>query len=419
MSSVQVRASSLYGSLCVPSSKSQTLRAILFGALGNGLSTVHHPLVSPDTDSMLLAVQMLGASVAQSSDRIDIVGTNGLVRLQGSEINTGTSGIVLRFCSGLVALGSNPVMLTGDGVRPMADLIEGLRQLGCRVMSKGQFAPLVVQGPMSSGKTVVDGKDSQPVSALIIAAAFATGPIEIFVRNPGEMPWVDMTLYWLDRLGIPYERKGYEWYRVEKGSYPGFVYTVPGDFSSAAFPIAAALITNSELSISNLDFSDPQGDKELISVLQRMGAKIELSPGKVHVKEGSSLQGTDIDVNNIIDAVPILAVVACFAEGQTRLYNGAIARQKESNRIRCIATELQKMGADVTEQEDGLVIRHSRLRGAHVHSYNDHRMAMSLSVAGLGATGVTTVGPCECVAKTYSSFVGDFQKIGAQIEAVL
>jgi 3-phosphoshikimate 1-carboxyvinyltransferase len=300
----------------------------------------------------------------------------------------------------------------------MGDLITGLQQLGVRVSSEG-YAPIVVQGPMRPGRTIVDGKDSQPVSALIIAAAFASESTEIFVRSPGEKPWVDMTLYWFDRLGIPYERKGYEWYRVEKGSYPGFVYTVPGDFSSAAFPIAAALITNSEVSISNLDFSDPQGDKELISVLQRMGAKIELSPGMVHVKAGSSLHGTEIDVNNIIDAMPILAVVACFAEGRTKLYNGTVARQKESNRIRCIATELQKMGADVTEQEDGLVIRHSRLRGAPVHSYNDHRMAMSLSVAGLGATGVTTIGPCECVVKTYSSFVGDFQKIGAQMETIL
>jgi 3-phosphoshikimate 1-carboxyvinyltransferase len=228
-----------------------------------------------------------------------------------------------------------------------------------------------------------------------------------------------MTLHWLDRLGIPYERKGYEWYRVEKGSYPGFAYTVPGDFSSAAFPIAAALITNSELSISNLDFSDPQGDKELISVLRRMGAKIELSQGMVHVKAGSSLQGIDIDVNDMIDAMPILAVVACFARGRTRIYHGAIARQKESDRIHCMATELRKMEADVTEQEDGLEIRRSCLRGACVHSYNDHRLAMALSVAGLGVTGETTVGPSECIEKTYSSFVRDFQKIGAQMETVL
>jgi 3-phosphoshikimate 1-carboxyvinyltransferase len=423
MSDVQVRSSALLGTVCVPPSKSQTLRAILFGALGNGLSIIHHPLDSPDTDSMVHAVRVLGASVHQSLDQLDIVGTGGTVRPQGQEINAGSSGIVLRFCSALAASGSCPMRITGDTSlccnRPMGDLITGLRHFGVYVASEGLFAPIVVQGPMRSGRTILDGRDSQPISALIIAAAFAPGPMEIFVRNPGERPWVDLTVHWLDRLGIPYERKGYEWYRVGRGIYPGFEYTVPGDFSSAAFPMAAALITDSELSISNLDFNDPQGDKELISVLQRMGARIEFSPGTVHVRAGASLQGIDVDVNNIIDAIPILSVVACFAEGETRLYNGAVARQKESNRIHCIGAELRKMGADVSEQEDGLVIRHSPLRGACVHTYNDHRLAMSLSVAGLGATGVTTVGPCECVAKTYSSFVRDFQKIGAAIEEVL
>ena len=419
MSDVQVRASTLRGTLCVPPSKSQTLRAILFGALGDGTTIIHRPLASPDTDSMIDSIQVLGASVYQSSERIEIRGTHGTVQLKSQEVNAGNSGIVLRFCSGLVALAGDRVRLIGDTSRPMGDLIAGLRQLGVRIESQGEFAPLVIQGPLVAGKTIVDGKDSQPVSSLLITSAFARGSTEIFVRDPGERPWVDMTLHWFDRLGLPYERRGYEWYRVQKAHYPGFEYTVPGDFSSAAFPIAAALITGSELSISNLDFNDSQGDKELISVLQRMGANIEVSSGSVHVRGGASLQGIDVDVNNIIDAMPILAVVACFAKGQTRLYNGAVARQKESNRIHCVATELRKMGAEVTEQEDGLVIRSSPLRGAYVCSYNDHRLAMSLSVAGLGATGVTTVGPCECMTKTYSSFVRNFQEIGARMEMIL
>ena len=407
-----VRPSSLHGTFFAPPSKSQTLRAILFGALGRGVSTIFGPLSSPDTEKMIAAVQALGAKVHRVADRIEITGTDGAVHLQGRAIDAGNSGIVLRFCSAVAALASRPIQITGEcrSFRPMGDLTSGLEQLGVQA-SEG-----FVCGPLTSGRAFIDGSDSQPVSALLIAAAFAPGPIEIFVRHPGERPWVDMTLHWLERLGVPYQRKGYEWYRLEgRGRYQGFEYTVPGDFSSAAFPIAAALATDSDLIVASLDFRDPQGDKELIPILQRMGAKIELHPGAVHVKGGSRLCGIDIDVNAFIDAISILSVIACFAEGETRLFNGAVARRKECDRIHCTVTELQKMGADAVERDDGIVIRGSSLHGASVATHNDHRLALSLTVAGLGAVGMTTVGPCACMAKTYPTFLKDIQKAGADI----
>ena len=421
MGRIQVRPSRLQGTLRAPPSKSQTLRAILYGALGSGTSTIFCPLDSPDTESMIRAVQVLGASVRRSPDRIDIVGAGGVIQLQGDQIDAGNSGIVLRFCSALAALGSSPVRITGDESicknRPMEDLLEGLRQLGVRVESTDQFAPVVVQGPIQPGRAVIEGSDSQPVSALIIAAAFAAGPVEIVVCHPGEKPWVDLTLHWLDRLGIPYERRGYGWYRIGglKRGHQGFEYTVPGDFSSAAFPIVAALVTGSALSISNLDFSDSQGDKELFSVLQTMGAKIEVSSKGIHVSPSPDLSGIDIDVNNFIDAVPIISVLGCCAEGQTRVYNCAAARHKECDRIQCTASELRRMGAEVIEDNDGMVIKHSPLHGACVYSHNDHRLAMALVVAGLGADGMTTVGPFRCVAKTFPTFMRDFQAIGADL----
>ena len=421
MSRVQVRPSRLQGTLRAPPSKSQTLRAILYGALGNGRSTILCPLESPDAESMVRAIQVLGASVQRSSDRIEIVGTNGAINLQGDQIDAGNSGIVLRFCSALAALASSPVRITADESvcknRPMGDLLEGLKQLGVRVECADQFAPVVVQGPIQPGRAVIEGSDSQPVSALIIAAAFAAGPVEIVVCKPGERPWVDVTLHWLDRLGIPYARRGYGWYRIEgRGQGPqGFEYTVPGDFSSAAFPLGAALVTDSELSITNLDFNDAQGDKQLLSVLQKMGANLEISSNAVHVRRGARLSGIDIDVNNIIDAVPILSVLGCFAQGQTRLYNCAVAKNKECDRLYCGAEELRRMGAETADGDDGIVVKQSPLHGACVYSHNDHRLAMSLVVAGLGATGITTVGPFGCVAKTFPTFLQDFQAIGADL----
>lgn len=163
--------------------------------------------------------------------------------------------------------------------------------------------------------------------------------------------------------------------------------------------------------------NDAQGDKELIPVLQKMGAKIEIDSKKkfLHVKKGSKLQGIEVDINNFIDAITILSVVACFAEGETRIYNGAVAATKECNRIKCIAEELRKMGGHVVETSDGLIIKKSILKGAKVHSHHDHRMAMSLAVAGMGAEGETSVSSIECVSKSFSTFVQDFNTIGAHI----
>jgi 3-phosphoshikimate 1-carboxyvinyltransferase len=196
---------------------------------------------------------------------------------------------------------------------------------------------------------------------------------------------------------------------------------VPGDFSSAAFPIAAALITNSTLTIGNIDFRDCQGDKELISVFQQMGASItiDVDNSTLQVKNHfSPLKGILIDINSMIDALPILAVVACFAESETVIRNAAIARHKECNRLSSIAIELHKMGASISETEDGLIIRPSRLVGTTVFSHNDHRIAMALTCAALGATGQTTILDVHCISKTFPSFLHDFTAINARIEEI-
>ena len=417
--------SKLDGEIFVPPSKSQTLRSILFGSLGKGKSIIHHYLSSTDTQAMINACRLFGATIDVFPERIEIQGTGGKINYTEDVINAGNSGIVLRFCSAIGALSKHPVVITGDDSirhqRPMKPLLNGLTQLGVSTASmRGDYyAPVIIQGPLKSGKAMINGEDSQPVSALLIASAFAEGPIELQILNPGEKPWVALTLGWFDLLGIPYKNHAFERYRLLGNScYEGFEYHVPGDFSSAAFPIAAALITQSEVTLKNIDMNDLQGDKELISIFQKMGANIEIDEQRkmVYVKRGSPLNGIKIDINNFIDAITILAVVGCFAEGETVIYNGAVAKQKECNRIRCIASELRKMGADVTENDDGLCIRKSILKGTSVHSYNDHRMAMSLAVAGFGAQGKTIVSSVECIAKTFPSFVTDFNALGASIK---
>lgn len=428
MSQYHLNKSILKGEITIPSSKSHTLRAILFASLAKGKSVIHRYLPSSDTQAMVQACRNFGAELNVSPDRIEVQGVSGKIAHTEDVIQAGNSGIVLRFCSAIGALSSHPVVVTGDYSirhhRPMKQLIQGLTQLGVSVTSmRGDgYAPLIIQGPIKPGLTSLSGEDSQPVSALLIAAAFAEGPIEIQVQNSGEKPWVALTLNWLDRLGIPYENEGFEKFSLYgKTQYSGFEYTVPGDFSSAAFPVAAALVTNSEITIRNIDMQDAQGDKELIHVFKKMGALIEMDEKKqtLHVRKGGNLSGISIDINNFVDAITILAVVGCYSEGETRIRNAAVARQKECNRIECLITELRKMGGNITETSDGLIIQKSSLKAnTNLHSHQDHRMAMSLAVAALGTQGESTITSVECVGKTFPSFVSDFQKLGAVITEV-
>jgi 3-phosphoshikimate 1-carboxyvinyltransferase len=425
MTNLHIKKSKLHGSIQIPPSKSHTLRSILFGSMGSGRTCIDHYLPSHDTQAMIQACQHFGASIQQSPLHLEIKGIHGKISHSEDVIYAGNSGIILRFCSALGALSTHPVVVTGDHSirhqRPMHHLLDGLKQLGASVSSmRGDgFAPLIIQGPLKNGQATIQGEDSQPVSALLIAAAFAENPIEIQVKNPGEKPWVAMTLHWFNRLGIPYENHSYLHYKMKgSSSYPGFHYQVPGDLSSAAFPLVAAIVTHSELILSNVDMRDIQGDKEVVYLLKKMGAQLEIDEQekKLFVKPGTVLHGAKIDVNDCIDALPILAVAACYAQGTTHLTNAAIAKQKECDRLQCITRELRKMGAAIEELEDGLVIHGKELQGNRVDSHGDHRLAMSLAVAGLGAQGETIVTNIDCIAKTFPAFVQNFTDLNASFQ---
>ncbi|MBS0624450.1 MAG: 3-phosphoshikimate 1-carboxyvinyltransferase [Verrucomicrobia bacterium] len=417
----------LAGEIEIPPSKSHTLRAVLFGMMARGTTRVKNYLESPDTASMILAARLLGATIDIQPHLAIVHGIGGQFKPAEDVIPCGNSGQVLRFIGALAGLSSSYTILTGDlsirHNRPVKPLLDGLNQLGAFAISSrlDGYAPIIIRGPIKGGSAFLSGEDSQPISGLLIAGAFAQVPTELKVVNPGEKPWILLTLDWFDRLGIRYRNENFERYQMAGGSsISGFEYTVPGDFSSAAFPLAAALVTHSELLLKNLDMTDPQGDKAIVDTLQKMGARLEIDAKHktIAVKKNSHLKGRKIDVNDFIDAVPILAVVACFADGETEIVNAAIARKKESDRIRCIAHELKKMGADIEEKTDGLLIRPSSLRGAQLDSHHDHRLALALSVAALGAEGESTIHGVECAAKTYPSFQKDFSALGAQIEAL-
>ncbi len=422
-----VRPSRLSGEISIPASKSHTLRALTFASLARGVSKIHRYLHSPDITAMVKAIRLLGSVVDVSKDLILVDGTGGKMQPAEDVIDCGNAGQVFRFLGALSALLPSYTVLTGDASirhnRPILPLLDGLTQLGAlAVSSRGDgFAPIIVRGPLKKDKAVISGVDSQPVSGLLIAGAFAPHPIELQVENPGEKPWVALTLSWFERLKIPYANERFERYAMQgNAKLERFDYTVPGDFSSAAFPIAAALVTDSEITLHSLDMDDIQGDKAIIPILQQMGARFQIDPDRktVQVKKGSHLKGMRIDCNAFIDALPILAVIGCFAEGETEIVNASNARNKESDRIHCMAVELKKMGADIEERQDGLLIRRSKLRGQLLQGHSDHRIVLSLAVASLGAHLESSIEGVEAAAKTYPTFLEDFQSIGAEIEGI-
>lgn len=425
----RVKKSKLSGRVIVPPSKSQTMRAIIFASLASGHSTIRNVLRSPDVDAMIKACQGLGARMAWSADEPDcllIEGVGGQPIIEdGLMVDAGNSGIVLRFIAALAALSDKALTLAGDESvqrnRPVMPLVSALRQLGadCELLGEGDRPPLRVSGPIKAGCVRLDGADSQPVSALLIASVLLAGSTEIRVDNPGEKPWIDMTLGWLDRFGVFYENHGYQRYVVHGSDmFLGFEYTVPGDWSSAAYPVVAAVLTGSALRVDGLDFEDLQGDKRLIDVLIDMGANIRIDKQArrlVVAPVDQPLRGAEIDINDMIDAVTILAVVGCCAEGITRLTGAGIARYKESDRLAVMCAELKKMGAKIQALPDGLVIEGGALQGAVVESHGDHRVAMSLFVAGLVAQGETHVRDVVCVKKSYPGFFELMQCLRAEV----
>ena len=414
----------LHGTVRIPPNKSHSFRALIMASLANGSSRIIRPAVSNDWMRGVEAMEMLGVGVIpKAGDVWEVSGTSGQLKTPDDVIDCGNSGIILRFFMALAACCDGYSVLSGDEsirhIRPCGPLIDALNSLGAwAVSTKGDgHAPVVVRGKLTGGRVEMDGMDSQPVSALLIASSLATGPTELIVRTPGEKPWVGVTLDWLGRCGVKVENDNFEHYRIEPGAgWDGFEAEIPLDWSAALYPIVAGLIMpDSEVRIAGMDFSDSQGDKAVVDVLRQMGADIQIDTDTLVVRS-SKLTGCEIDCNDFIDQFMLLAVVGALAEGETVLANAGVCRHKECDRIKRMYEALQALGADVTERPDGLVIRKSSLKGASLSSFDDHRMVMTLGVAALAAKGQTLISGVECVKKTFPDYVAQMQGIGCDMQ---
>ena len=429
---IKTSKSTLCGDIYIPGSKSHTVRAIILALMANGTSTIRNPLISEDTLSCLHAAQKLGAEFSDTAEDSVIIwklkGTGGKLTNKTDEIiDLGNSGTSLRLLSGLVAASNLKVAFDGDGSlrgRPMGALISALQKLGVTIRSsEGGKCPLTIKGPIKGGDTIVDGKSSQFVSSLLFAAPLSKKNTEITVCNINEKPYIDVTLSWLDFLGIKYEMKeDYSKFKIKGGQrYDAFDVTIPADFSSATFALLAVAVTGGDVKIHNLDFSDKQGDKITFDYFHKLGLSIQKKLTYVRVYKKFPLIGeADFDLNSTPDALPAMAVAASFAQGKTILSNVPHARFKETDRIAAMATELSKLGAKITELDDGMEIISSRLKNSksELNGYNDHRIIMALAIAGMGLDDETVIKNAGAISVTYPSFIKDFQNLGANIEVI-
>ncbi len=419
---IKVCKSVLNGELAVPGSKSHTIRAIAAALLADGKSIVRAPLDSADTRSTLKAAKLLGAKVHEFPGRWEIAGTGGKIIAPQQVIDMGNSGTGLRILSGIAATGDAEVVFDGDASlrsRPMGQLTDALRKLGVKVKTRDGKCPVSFTGPLQGGESEVIGTSSQFLTALLFACPFAKNDSVIIPVDLQEKPYVEITLGWLRRLGVEFEAGAdMAYFKVPGGQkFKAFDWTVPADFSTAAFPLGAGAVAGGEVRIKNLDFADLQGDKAVFEFVGRFGAKVERLPQYTRVSAGG-LRAVELDLNATPDALPILAVVAACAAGTTRLVNVAQARIKESDRIACMTCELKKMGIDVCESADGMIIRGGKLQGAELETYSDHRIVMALTVAALAADGESIINGAENAAVTYPDFISDFKALGADIEVL-
>ncbi|MFA6294682.1 MAG: 3-phosphoshikimate 1-carboxyvinyltransferase, partial [Victivallales bacterium] len=351
---LEVSRSIIRGEISVPGSKSHTIRAVAIATMADGVSMIHRPLISGDTLSSLNAAAAFGAGIDKGKDLWTIKGVAGKPHMKQGVIDVGNSGTTLRIFGGLSSISSHRTEFDGDDslrTRHMAPVLSALEMLGAKTVSKDGKCPLSIQGPIRGGKTTVEGKSSQFLTAVLLAVPLIEGDTEISVFNLNEKPYVEITLDWLDKQNIKYEySKDLLSFKFKGGqSYKPFELTVPADFSTATFPLVAAAVTGGEVVIRNLDFKDRQGDKEVFSYLEKMGMSIKRGFEKTIVRSSGKLNGVDIDLNSTPDALPAMAVAACFASGTTRLLNVPQARIKETDRIACMTCELRKMGAEIEE----------------------------------------------------------------------
>ncbi len=403
----------------LPGSKSYTNRALLLAALAKRESILRNALFSDDTERMCECLNQTGIKVQTLVEEktIHVCGMGKPQHAPLGPLYCGNAGTAIRFLAPFCALGEGEYVLTGNErmrKRPIGDLLDGLRQLGCKAVDlDGTSCPpiQISGGGLQGGRCVIQGsRSSQYFSALLLSAARMREGLTLEVE--GELvskPYIDMTLAVMERFGIQAVNEGYHRLLVPPGQEPTACdYTVEGDASGASYFLAAAAVAGGTVRVGPIPEDTRQGDAAFAEILTRMGCTTT-HQGNWITLTGGSLHGIEVDLNAMSDTAQTLAVVALFAKGATTIRNIANARIKETDRIAALAVELTRMGARVEEFSDGLTIHpREQYQPVEIETYDDHRMAMSFTIAGIHVPGLTILNP-GCVSKTFPDF---FERFG-------
>jgi len=385
-------------------------------AMAEGRSVVGAPLLSADTMASCRAMEHMGARIERDDTALVI---EGGLEGQGGEVDVGNSGTTLRLLAGLASLFPHRTVIDGDGSlrsRPMGPLLDCLESLGARCLSSGGRPPVTVEGPLTGHRASIRGDmSSQYISSLLMAGGLRDEGMEVEVLGAiSSRPYVDITMDLMRRFGCNVAKRN-GCFVVEGGGYNPCDYRVPGDFSSAAFPLVAGALCG-DVTVNGLDLNDLQGDKAILDILRSFGADVETGEERASASR-SELHGARVDMGDVPDLFPAVAVLAANAEGESRLHNARQLRFKESDRIATTVAMLKAMGADIEATDDGCVIRSGkRLRGAVVETHGDHRIMMAAFVAGLSADGVTEIDSKGEHQVSYPMFLNQMRSIGAVFE---
>ena len=425
----------LHGTILPPSSKYHTLRFLLAAVLADGESVVKYPAVSDDTEVLLRACRALGAQIDEQGQEdgrpiLRVRGTAGVLHTPpGGEISVGNAGAVARLLLGVCATLPETITLTTPypeslGRRPNADLLAALAQLGVETQSATPAGtlPVSLKGTSLHGGPVrISGRtSSQYLSALLFLGPLLKEGLEIEVIDGlTSASFVDLTIEILASAGITvHTLEQYRRYSIPGGQhYRAGLYTIPGDYPSAAALLGALAVAGGDLTIKNLAADDPAG-AAVIEAFAALGVEMSHRGQDLCARVDRPLRGISLDGNRVIDSVPVIAAAACFAHTASRIYNIANLHLKESDRIQDLANELNKLGCRVTPLPDALEIQPvgtGTIRGGvEVEAHADHRLIQALTIAGLGSKEPITIRGAQHIAKSYPRFFDDLARLSTR-----
>ncbi len=419
----KIEKARLSGNIVCPPNKSYTHRAIFLATLANGKSQIRNVLLSRDTIATINACKNFGANIQADGSNVTVE-SSGEIKLQTPEIDASNSGTTIRIAAAISSLSENKTRLTGDSSlqkRPMQILLDALQDLDASCTSTNGKPPVTVKGKIRGGEVKISGAvSSQFISALMIAAPKAEKGITLNIE--GELvskPYLEATISSMKKFGVNVEvNNPYKKYTIPRQEYKPTDFTVPSDFSSMALLLSAAVLLGDDLAISASIGDLPQGDKDMITHLGKLGIKVDFQKDIARVTSPQLLEGGRFDLSNTPDLLPAISILALKTSKPIEIYNVKHARFKETDRIAILAKELAKLGIQVQEREDGLILEAPKNpHGADLDSSDDHRLFMAFCIAGM-FVGNCTVSDPESVDVSYPSFIDDMNKVGAKIHPI-